>query len=224
MDLERLKEEQSRLARKLILKDDFSDLATIAGCQIFYTTTDLIAAVVLLDYKTRALLDKKFVISRPKLPYIPSFQSYREIPPVVEAISQLKQRPDLVMYPNEGILHPRKMGSASHLGLVLDLPTIGISKKLCFGEVRGEDIFFGDEKRGVILKTKDYAKPLHISPGHKISIETSLKIVISMTEEGCKLPEPLRIAHNYGLFVKKNLFKSQDMQEKFDEAAHTLQI
>jgi deoxyribonuclease V len=223
MELEKLKEEQKRLARKLVLADSFSEISTIAGCQIFYTTTDLIAVVVLLDYKTRVVIDKKFIVSKPKLPHIPFFSSYREIPSVVEAVSQLKQRPDAIMYPCDGILHPRKMGSASHLGLALDMPSIGVCKKLSFGELRGDEIFVGEEKRGAIVRTRDYAKPLHVSQGHKIGLESCLKIVRDLTKEGSKLPDPLRIAHNYGLFVKKSLCQNQRSPIKSGTEAESLQ-
>jgi deoxyribonuclease V len=127
------------------------------------------------------------------------------------------------MYPCDGILHPRKMGSASHLGLALDMPSIGVCKKLCFGELRGDDIFVGEEKRGALVRTKDYAKPLHVSPGHKIGLESCIKIVTSLTKEGSKLPDPLRIAHNYGLFVKKSLCESQRLPGKSGKEAESLQ-
>jgi deoxyribonuclease V len=223
MDLEKLKEEQKKLAKKLMLKDDFSEPSTIAGCQIFYTPIEQITVVVLLDYLTRAVIDRKYVISTPKMPHISSFQSYRDIPSVVEAISLLSQRPEIVMYPGEGILHSRKFGPASHLGLVLDLPTIGVSKKLCVGEIIGGGIILNGEKRGSIVNTKDHAKPLYVSPGHKICLETSQRIVKSMTKEGSKLPDPLRIAHNYGLFIKKNLHNSIIQQNKIHDAALSLQ-
>ncbi len=205
MDLEKLKEEQKRLARKIVLKDTFSDINTVGGCQLLYTSKEMIAVAVLLDYKTHELIDKKYAVSKPTLPFVPGFQGYREIPLIIEAISHLIQKPDLVIYPGEGIVHPRKFGPASHLGLAIDTPTIGVSKNISCGEIRDFSIFCGEEKRGEVLKTKEYAKPLHISPGNNITLSSSMKIISTLMKEGSKLPEPLRVAHNYGLFIKKNL-------------------
>lgn len=217
MELEKLKEEQKKLARKLIFHDYFSDINRIAGCEILFTSDEIIAIVVLLDAKTLELIDKKFFISKPKIPYIPLFQSYREVPVVVEAINLLKEKPDLIIYDGSGMLHPAKLGSASHLGLVLDLPTIGVAKKICFGELKEGYIYVEGEKRAVELKTKEFAKPLCISPGHKISLQTAEKIVRGCLKEGSKLPEPLRIAHNFGVFVKKNLRQKQQLEKNLDK-------
>ncbi len=216
MDLEKLREEQRKLSRKLIFKDDFSDISLIAGCELIFTADEIIAVVVVLDAKTLELVDKKFFISRPKIPYIPLFQSYREVPIVVEAINLLKERPDLILYDGNGILHPAKLGSASHLGLILDLPTIGVAKKRCMGELKEGYIYVDGDKRAVELKTKEFAKPLCISPGHKISLQTAEKIVKSCLNEGSKLPEPLRIAHNFGVFVKKNLKERHQLEQEMD--------
>jgi len=217
MELEKLKEEQRKLARKLIFKDDFSDIAKIAGCEILFTSEEIIAIVVVLDARTLELIDKKFFISKPKIPYIPLFQSYREVPVVVEAINLLKEKPDLIMYDGNGILHPSKLGSASHLGLILDLPTIGVAKKRYFGELKDGYVYVDGEKRGVELRTKEFAKPLCISPGHKISLQTAEKIVRGCLKEGSKLPEPLRIAHNFGVFVKKNLIHRQQLEQNLEQ-------
>jgi deoxyribonuclease V len=216
MEIEKLKEEQKKLARKLSFQDDFSDLTKIAGCEILFTSDEIIAIVVMLDYKTLELLDKKFFIAKPKVPYIAPFQSYREVPIVVEAINQLKEKPDLIIYDGNGSLHPTKLGPASHLGLVLDLPTIGVAKKCPYGELK-EGFFYADgEKRGVELKTKEFAKPLCVSPGHKISLETAEKIVKSCLKEGSKLPEPLRIAHNFGVYVKKSRLHKLQLEQNLE--------
>jgi deoxyribonuclease V len=216
MELEKLKEEQRKLARKLVFHDDFSDITKIAGCELIFTSDEIIAVVVMLDAKNLRLLDKKFFISKPKIPYIPLFQSYREVPIVIEAINLLKEKPDLIMYDGNGVLHPARLGSASHLGLILDIPTIGVAKKRCIGELKEGYVYVNGEKVGMELKTKEFAKPLCVNPGHKISLQTAERIVRECLKEGSKLPEPLRIAHNFGVFVKKNLHHRQELEQSLD--------
>lgn len=222
MELEKLREEQKKLAKKLILKDDFAGLSKICGCELLFTSEEIIAIAVLLDLKTMGLIDKKYFISKPKIPYIPLFQSYREVPLVVEAINLLTEKPDIILYDGNGILHPSVLGPASHLGLILDIPTIGVAKKRCMGELREGYVYVAGEKRAVELKTKDFAKPLCISPGHKISLDTAEKIVRECHKGDSKLPEPLRIAHNYGVFVKKNHMHRQKLESSLEQAMKSL--
>lgn len=216
MELEKLKEEQRKLSKKLILKDDFSDISKIGGCEIIFTSDEIIAVAVVLDSKTLELIDKKFYISKPKIPYVPLFQSYREVPIVVEAVNLLKEKPDLILYDGNGILHASRLGPASHLGLILDIPTIGVAKKRCMGELKEGYVYVEGEKRGVELRTKEFAKPLCINPGHKISLSTAERIVRECLTEGSKLPEPLRIAHNYGVFVKKNNIHKRQVEQSLE--------
>jgi deoxyribonuclease V len=216
LEIERLKEEQKKLSRKLILKDDFSEIATLAGCEIIFVKDEMIAVVVLLDYKTHALIDKRYFITKPKIPYIPLFQSYREVPAVVEAINLLSRKPDMIVYDGCGILHPIKMGCAAHLGLLLDTPTIGVSKKYGVGILRDGVVYVDDEKRAIEMRTKEHANPLYVSPGHRISLKTSEEIVRSCLKEGSKLPEPLRIAHNFGVYLKKNHLHKQDVEKSLE--------
>jgi deoxyribonuclease V len=203
MNLEKLKEEQKRLSRKLELVDSFSEINTVAGCEIEYTAEEIIAAVVVLDYRTMTVIERMSCVTKPKVSFIPSFQDYRELPPIVEAFSMLRNKPDLVFYPGDGILHPRKMGCASHLGLLIDTPTIGVAKKGNFGTIEEGFVYVETDKRAVVINTKDYAKPLFVSPGHKITLNTSVKIFNECLREGKKLPEPLRVAHKFASFVKK---------------------
>jgi deoxyribonuclease V len=216
LDIERLKEEQKKLSRKLILNDDFSEICTLAGCEIVFTKDEMIAVVVLLDYKTLSVIDKKYFITKPKIPYISLFQSYREIPAVIEAIGLLTKKPDMIIYDGCGILHPIKMGCAAHLGLLLDTPTIGVSKKYGVGTLKGGVVYVDDEKRAVEIRTKEHANPLYISPGHRICLKTSEEMVRLCLRDGCKLPEPLRIAHNFGVYLKKNRLHRQVVEKNLE--------
>ena len=205
MNASRLKEEQLRLSKKVILKDEFLDINYIAGCDIAYTSDQLVAVVVVLDYKTLEFVEARHVVAKPQMPYIPTFLSYRESPPIIEAFNLLDKRPDIMVVDGNGILHPRKLGLASHLGLLLDIPTIGIAKKQLCGELKNGKVYVDDEQRAIILETKYHAKPIFVSPGHKVNMKSSMQIVQHCMKEGNKLPEPTRIAHKIAVKEKAKL-------------------
>lgn len=135
------------------------------------------------------------------MPYVPGLLSFREAPAVLGAFAQLKQSADLVMVDGQGIAHPRRMGIGAHVGLWLDLPTIGCAKSILTGHHKpvGENV--GDwvplisnhETIGAIVRTRAKVKPMIISPGHKISLETSIHYVLT-SGKGYRLPEPTRQA------------------------------
>lgn len=210
MDMQKLKEEQLKLAKKVIIKDDFSDLKYIGGCDLAYTQDKMVAVVVVLDYETLDFVEEKQVVTEPQIPYIPTFLSYRESPAIVEAFNLLETKPDLLICDANGILHPRKLGSASHVGLLLDIPTIGVAKKQLCGEIREDKVFVEDEQRAWVLKTKEHAKPIFVSPGHKVSMRTALKIVKHCIKQDSKLPAPTKMAHKIAVKQKQKL-KAQSL-------------
>ena len=200
----KLKEEQIKLAKKVIIKDDFSDLTTIGGCDQAFYENKIISSVVILEYDTLKFVEKKHAVSDITMPYVPGFLSYRESPVIVEAFSKLKSRPDVLMVDGNGILHHRRIGMASHLGLLLDQATIGVAKNKLMGEVREGKVFVDDEARAFEVKTKDFAKPVYISPGHRLCMKTSLE-VFKHCMKGHKLPEPLRLAHKFANKIKNGM-------------------
>lgn len=204
IDTTKLKEEQAKLARKVSVKDGFSEIKLIAGTDQAYYADKIISAIAVLNYEDMKLVELKYTVQLVSFPYIPTFLSYRESPAVVETYNKLDNKPDIILVDGNGILHPRKFGVASHLGLLLDKPTIGIAKSLLLGDEKDNKIFVNDEPRAFIVKTKDFAKPLYISPGHMVSMKSSLEIVTHCLK-GSKLPEPLKIAHNYANKIKKKL-------------------
>jgi len=121
---------------------------------------------------------------------------------LLKAFSGLKTRPDLILIDGQGIAHPRSMGIAAHIGLILNLPTIGCAKSRLVGthgelaRERGDatPLIIGDRIAGMVLRTREGVKPVYVSPGHKMDMETSVKIVLSVGR-GYRIPEPLRQAH-----------------------------
>ena len=203
MDIRKLEEEQIKLAKKVIVKDIFEKTERIAGVDQAFADGDVISGIVVCSYKDLKLIEKKYAVVKAKFPYLSGFLSYRESPAIIEAFNQLENKPDILIVDGNGILHPRRIGMASHLGILLDIPTIGVAKRLIAGEVREGTVYIEKEARGYELATREHSKPLYVSPGYKVSLKTSLEIVKKCIKFPHKLPEPLYLAHRYADKIKK---------------------
>lgn len=198
MDTERLVEEQTRLAGKVSLSDGFGEIKRVAGFDLAFSGKDIFCAGVVLDYKTLRLLEKKIVKTKVIFPYIPTFLSYRELPAILKAYMRLERKPDLLFLDGQGICHPRGLGLASHVGVFLGKPTIGVAKSRLCGDFREprqgkpERIIFGNSQVGWVFR--DRFKSVFISPGHMVSLRKSLEITLRCMKNH-RIPEPLRIAH-----------------------------
>ncbi|HDZ48141.1 hypothetical protein LCGC14_0026050 [marine sediment metagenome] len=199
---------QTALAKRLELADRLAPVEHIAGVDIGFEEGGEItrAAVVVLKWDPASAPDLSVVeqvIHREptRMPYIPGLLSFREIPAALGAFEKLSVMPQLVMVDGQGIAHPRRLGVAAHLGLWLDLPTIGIAKSRLYGkhaevgEQRGDvaPLYAGSETLGVVLRSRAKVKPVYVSPGHRITLETSLEWVMRCLGR-TKLPEPTRLA------------------------------
>jgi len=159
-------------------------------------------AVVVLSYPELRLVETKVVQGKLDFPYIPGLLSFRESPLILAACERLTASPDLILVDGQGVAHPRRMGLASHLGLFLNTPTIGCAKSLLCGrhEMPGDkpgsyaEVVDGDETIGVALRTKPGIKPIYVSIGHKIDLQTARHWVLECCR-GYRLPEPTRLAH-----------------------------
>ena len=207
IDFDALKKEQLKLAEKVITSDSIKNIKTIAGADQAYIGNKVISAIAVCDYKGLKLIEEKHAVVDAKIPYKSGFLFYRDGPAVMEAFNKLENKPDVLIVKANGILHPRRIGMASHLGILLDIATIGVTKNLMLGEVREKTIYVEKEARGYELITKEHARPIYISPGNKISLKTSLEIVKNSLRQPHKLPEPLHLAHKHGNKVRKELLK-----------------
>ncbi len=196
--------EQIKLSEKVITHDNFEKLKFIASCELFSINDKIIAVIAVVDYNTMELIEYKFAEDIPKLKYISGLQAYREMPAITKAFALLKQKPDLLICLGNGILHPRRFGIASHLGIVLDIPVIGVARKLLMGDLRDDRVYVDKEARAVMFTTKKHAKPIFVSPGHKISLKSSIEI-IKHCMKGHKFPEPLHIAHRVAVKIKHQI-------------------
>ena len=192
---------QKIIAEKVLEKDFLPErIEYAAGVDLAYRDNHVIGSAVIVEYKSFKVVEKKYVITKVKFPYIPTLLAFREIFPAWSAINKLEKRYDIVFVDGNGRLHPYKSGFACHLGVIIDKPTIGIAKKLLCGRVGAwtrnyAPIYYNNEIIGYALKTLERAKPIYVSIGHKISIKTAIKLTLLFTRKGLKLPEPIRQAH-----------------------------
>ena len=202
---------QSEIASKIVVEDDFEPLRTVGGADCAFVDGSIICGIVVLDYVTPDVVERAHVVQDVMFPYIPTFLSFREGGAIVAALVKLTTPPDLLMFDGCGISHLRRVGIASHVGAVLDIPTIGVAKKILCGsaDVPGsvggaEPLVFEGEQVGWLLKTTRRSKPVVVTPGHRVSVKGSLEIVRHCLA-GHKLPETTRLAHLYVNEVKGEL-------------------
>jgi len=200
---------QLSLSKKVICEDRLPEqIKFVGGVDAAYSNGHAIGAVAVLEYSTLKVVETKTSFQVVSAPYIPTLLSFREIPPVVSAINLLSVKPDVFLVDGHGIAHPRRLGFASHLGLVLDAVTIGVAKSLLCGEIRGKEvnkwnpIMYKGMIVGAAVYTRPGVKPVYISTGHKISLDTAIEIVKHCIGK-YRIPEPLREAHKAAEARKK---------------------
>lgn len=206
MDLIKLKEEQIRLARKVELEDGFSEIQYVGGLDMAYVGDEIICQIVVMEAESLKVVDQANEIRVPAMKYVPGYLSYRESPLIVDAFTKLTTKPDLLFVKGNGIIHPRGLGLASHVGLLLDMPTIGVAKKLLLGKEDRNIIEIDGKHVGFAFSTREHAKPIYISPGHLVSLE-STEALTKRFCIGSKLPEPMHVAHRFATKLKRPLKK-----------------
>ncbi len=170
-------------------------IKTIAGFDAAFFGDKAVCAAVVLDFKTMAVIESKCLLAKAEIPYIPGFLAFREGNAIMQAYYDLEHDPDVLMVDGHGIAHPMRAGLACYVGVEAAKPCIGVAKKLLIGEVVDDNVMIGNEIRGKLVKTKEHAKPVIVSPGHLISVETAAEIARKCIVYPHKLPEPLHQAH-----------------------------
>jgi len=198
------REIQVSLAKQVIAEDEVITPRFVAGIDISAPDAQGIArgAVVVLRYPEFDIAEIEIAEGEITFPYVPGLLSFRESPLVLAACEKLHTLPDLVLIDGQGIAHPRRFGLASHVGLFLDLPTIGCAKSLLCGQHQpvGEEagsraeLFDNGQLVGAALRTKSGVKPIYVSVGHRIGLASALQWVLRCCR-GYRLPEPTRLAH-----------------------------
>ena len=194
---------QNELCTQVISTDQFGTINTVAGVDIGLKKDTAIASVVVLSFPELQVVDSVVTASPVRFPYIPGLLSFREIPPLLTAFDELQTIPDLIIVDGQGIAHPRRFGLASHLGLILDKPTIGCAKSRLCGRYTEPDSEQGAythlrdkaEVIGAVVRTRTNVRVVYVSIGHRISLD-SARIWTLACCRGYRLPETTRYAHN----------------------------
>jgi deoxyribonuclease V len=195
---------QEKLQAQIILQDQLEEpIQYVAGVDMGFEANGTIsrAAVAVLSFPDLQLQETSIARRPTTFPYIPGFLSFREIPAILDALEKTKIIPDLILCDGQGIAHPRRFGIACHLGLLVDIPTIGVAKSLLVGkhedlpEIRGswQPLIHRGETVGAVLRTRAGVKPLYVSSGHRVSLPTAINYVLRCTPK-YRLPETTRIA------------------------------
>jgi len=195
-------EEIQRRFSKMIITHDCLPykIRSVAGVDVSYLGDYSYGGAVVLEYPTMKVIEQATSMRKTVIPYVPTFLAFRELPAAVDAAWKLKTRPDVFVVDGHGQAHPRRFGLACHFGLALNAPTIGVAKNILCGEVKSSEgccwmpIVDGDEVIGAAVFTRPSGKPVYVSVGHKISLETAIKVILDCAK-GYRIPEPLRQAH-----------------------------
>jgi len=194
---------QQELAKEVIICDQLDTVQYVAGVDMGFEESGSISrsAVAVLSFPDLQLVEQAIAYRPTTFPYVPGFLSFREIPAVLDALAKLTIAPDLILCDGQGIAHPRRFGIACHLGLLIDVPTIGVAKSLLVGKheelplERGawKPLLHRGETIGAVLRSRTGVKPLYVSSGHRVSLPSAIDYVMRCTPK-YRLPETTRWA------------------------------
>ncbi len=197
---------QRKLAKRVLQNPFVGEIRFVAGADVhpIGRAGPLRAVVPVLSFPLLEVVEDCFVEMRPRFPYVPGLLSFREGPPLLECFKKLKTRPQAALFDGQGVAHPRGFGLASHLGVLLELPTIGCAKSRLYGsctepdDKKGAttDILDGEGRViGAVLRTRENVRPVYVSVGHKVSLGQAVAVVMACVTR-YRIPEPLRRAHS----------------------------
>ena len=195
---------QEELRKEVITEDRFEEpVKYVAGVDMGFEADGTIsrAAVAVVSFPDLQLQEQSIAKRPTTFPYIPGFLSFREIPAVLDALEKINITPDIILCDGQGLAHPRRLGIACHLGVILDIPTIGVAKSWLIGDYEEvpqekgswKPLIHKNETIGAVLRTRANVKPLYVSSGHRISLPTAIDYVLRCTPQ-FRLPETTRIA------------------------------
>ena len=197
------RETQKRLCRLVETTDRLGAIGTVAGVDVGFDNDNGLprAAVVVLRFPELELCEQSLVTLPTRFPYVPGLLSFREAPAILAALDELERLPDLLVCDGQGLAHPRRFGIACHLGVLTGLPAIGVAKKRLIGthgeppEARGEwvSLMHKGDVVGAVLRSRAGVKPIYVSSGHRVSLETAVDLVMGCTTR-YRLPETTRRA------------------------------
>ncbi|MEK6919397.1 MAG: endonuclease V [Nanoarchaeota archaeon] len=206
IDLDRLKSEQVKISRAVSVIDslDFDNVDFFGSFSNFIVGNKILCGVVVVNGE-QEVVEEKFFVDKVSFPYLSEFRSYRELPSMIKALSLLENKPQLVLIDGLGINHSR-LGLATHFSINSSIPSIGISDSDLGFVIKGDKFFLDGRQVGCVVQSKVGSKPLFVSPGSGISIDTSGRIVKSLVTPPHKLPGVMKLARKYVKRISKEIF------------------
>ena len=196
---------QKKLGARVLKRWDRRGVDLVAGADVHFPARETLrAAVVICTYPEFGIVESIVHDEPCTFPYIPGLLSFREIPGLLAAWRGLRTKPDVVLCDGQGIAHPRGLGLASHLGILLELPTIGCAKSPLFGDFTEPGPLKGNRSPitdgrgrtiGAVVRTRDHTRPIYVSVGHRIDLRNAVRLALACTTR-YRIPEPLRAAHH----------------------------
>jgi deoxyribonuclease V len=201
LTIEDARDTQNLLRKKVRITPLKKEPRYVAGVDAAFSNDRVFAAACLYLFPALALIEQQSAVQELRFPYVPGFLSFREGPAIIAALDKLAHKPDLILVDGQGIAHPRGFGIASHIGVLLAIPTIGCAKSRLIGKHEEPGIkkchwsalIYEGKTVGAVVRTKENVKPLFVSPGHKINLDDALRFTIACTDKH-RIPEPLRCA------------------------------
>ncbi|MEM0006495.1 MAG: endonuclease V [Ignisphaera sp.] len=214
-DIEKAKKAQNTLSRLAVIEPfDTTSVDVVVGLDVSYHDSNAIAAAVAYSVNRREVIATELAIKAVKIPYIPGLLAFREAPVMLLALKMLLaklRKIDVIMVNGHGLAHPRRCGIATHIGVVTDMPTIGIAKKLLYGEVVLIDnhlaIVVDNSIVGYVVNRKKHR--IYVSIGHRITAEDALRMTLIVWNENSPLPEPIKLADKISRDYKRAIFNSK---------------
>jgi len=204
VDTQTAKAIQLKFQKKIVLQTLQKPIRYIAGADVSYSRklNKCFSAVTIFNYPDMEIVEQKVSSKTVEFPYIPGYLTFREAPVLLSAFEKLQIKPDLILFDGQGIAHPCQMGIASHLGLFLNLPSVGCAKSRLVGIYENprierwsqSDLFYKNKKIGKVVRTRSGVKPVFVSPGYGITIEEASEWILK-TSIKYRIPEPIRQSH-----------------------------
>ena len=215
--------EQERLRERVILADQFGPIRYVAGADLAFdpATDAAVAGVIVYRFPELIEVERRRARRKLRFPYVPGLLSFREGPALLAAFARLRTEPDLILIDGHGRAHPRLFGIASHLGVLLDKPAIGCAKSLLVGEHREPgrkagstaSLWFKGERVGEVLRTRDGVKPIYVTAGHRVALDSAVEFVKQCCD-GFRIPQPTREADHYVRDLRRSYQEEQIKGQK----------
>ncbi len=194
-----LRDIQRAIAKQAVLEDQLpiESIKKIAAFDCAQMNESLVCSVIVCDYPSMNVVERKYLVKKAPMPYVPGYLSFREGPLMLELYYKLESDPDVIIVDGHGVAHPAGCGVATYLGVELGKPCFGVANSLTVGERQENKLLLNSIVVGKVIKTKEHAKELFVTAGHLITGETAAHIALTCVVAPHKLPEPLHIAHRF---------------------------